>query len=82
MKFRTEQLRFQPVALGGIGPSANYGYTHSSTTGVPLRTDTPALPRQAPNAGTSARRMIAGEFQPGLAFRTTMRTSSAMATTT
>ena len=26
--------------------------------------------------------MIAGEFQPGLAFRTTMRTSSAMATRT
>jgi hypothetical protein len=30
--------------------SANYGYTHSSTTGVPLRTDTPALLRQAPNS--------------------------------
>jgi TonB-dependent receptor len=45
-----QHLSFLPGALGGIGLSANYGYTHSSTTGVPLRTDTPALQRQAPNS--------------------------------
>lgn len=50
---------FLPGALGGIGLAANYGYTHSKTNGgtfVPggtppalLRTDNPALLRQAPN---------------------------------
>jgi TonB-dependent receptor len=44
-----QHLSFLPGALGGFGLAANYGYTHSSTTGVPLRTDTPALQRQAPN---------------------------------
>ena len=44
-----QHLSFLPGALAGIGMSANYGYTHSSTTGVPLRTDTPPLQRQAPN---------------------------------
>lgn len=44
-----QHLSFLPGALGGLGLAANYGYTHSSTTGVPLRTDTPALQRQAPN---------------------------------
>jgi len=44
-----QHLTFLPGPLAGIGLSANYGYTHSSTTGVPLRTDTPALQRQAPN---------------------------------
>jgi len=45
-----QHLTFLPGALSGIGISANYGYTHSSTSGVPLRTDTPALQRQAPNS--------------------------------
>jgi hypothetical protein len=45
-----QQLTFLPGALAGIGMSANYGYTHSATTGVPLRTDTPPLQRQAPNS--------------------------------
>jgi len=44
-----QHLSFLPGALGGFGLAANYGYTHSLTTGVPLRTDTPALLRQAPN---------------------------------
>ena len=44
-----QHLSFLPGALGGLGLAANYGYTHSSTKGVPLRTDTPALQRQAPN---------------------------------
>jgi hypothetical protein len=45
-----QHLTFLPGALSGIGLSANYRYTHSSTTGVPLRTDTPAQQRQAPNS--------------------------------
>ena len=44
-----QHLTFLPGPLAGIGISANYGYTHSSTDGVPLRTDKPALQRQAPN---------------------------------
>jgi len=44
-----QHLSFLPWAFNGIGISANYGYTHSTTSGVPLRTDTPALQRQAPN---------------------------------
>jgi TonB-dependent receptor len=45
-----QHLSFLPGPFSGVGLSANYGYTHSSTTGVPLRTDTPALQRQAPNS--------------------------------
>lgn len=44
-----QHLTFLPGALAGIGISANYGYTHSSTDGVPGRSDKPALQRQAPN---------------------------------
>ncbi len=44
-----QHLTFLPHAMGGIGISANYGYTHSATDGVPNRTDSPALERQAPN---------------------------------
>ena len=44
-----QQMRFLPGPLAGVGLSANYGYTHSATTGVPRRTDTPALLRQAPH---------------------------------
>jgi TonB-dependent receptor len=44
-----QHLTFLPGLLSGFGLAANYGYTHSSTDGVPLRTDTPALQRQAPH---------------------------------
>ena len=44
-----QHLTFLPGLLSGFGLAANYGYTHSSTDGVPLRTDRPALQRQAPN---------------------------------
>src|SRR5204863_6848140 len=44
-----QHLTFLPGLLSGFGLAANYGYTHSATDGVPLRTDTPALQRQAPN---------------------------------
>jgi len=44
-----QHLAFLPGLLSGFGLSANYGYTKSDTEGVPLRTDHPALQRQAPN---------------------------------
>ena len=44
-----QHLTFLPGVLSGFGVAANYGYTKSSTVGVPLRTDHPALQRQAPN---------------------------------
>jgi hypothetical protein len=44
-----QHLTFLPGLMSGLGISANYGYTHSTTSGVPLRTDFPALQRQAPN---------------------------------
>jgi TonB-dependent receptor len=44
-----QHLTFLPGALAGIGISANYGYSNSSTDGVPLRSDHPPLARQAPN---------------------------------
>jgi len=44
-----QHLNFLPGPLRGFGISANYGYTHSTTDGVPLRTDKPALARQAPH---------------------------------
>lgn len=39
-----------PGLLGGLGLSANYGYTASSTSGIPGRSDHPRLLRNAPNA--------------------------------
>jgi TonB-dependent receptor len=44
-----QHLTFLPGPLAGIGIFANYGYTHSSTEGVPGRSDKPALLRQAPH---------------------------------
>jgi hypothetical protein len=36
--------------LGGLGIAANYSYTNSQVDSGPLRTDSPALQRQAPNS--------------------------------
>jgi TonB-dependent receptor len=45
-----QHFSYLPGPLTGLGVSANYSYTTSGTTGVnPLRTDNPALLRQAPN---------------------------------
>jgi TonB-dependent receptor len=44
-----QHLSFLPGALGGLGLSANYSYTTSVAHGIPFRTDSPALLRQAPN---------------------------------
>jgi len=44
-----QHLRFLPSGWAGLGFSANYSYTTSETRGLPLRTDSPALLRQAPH---------------------------------
>jgi TonB-dependent receptor len=38
-----------PSFLGGLGLSANYSYTNSQANGLPGRSDSPRLLRQAPN---------------------------------
>jgi TonB-dependent receptor len=45
----TQHLAFLPGALQGLGIAANYSYTSSTAHGLPLRTDSPALLRQAPH---------------------------------
>jgi TonB-dependent receptor len=44
-----QHLTFLPGALAGLGVSANYSYTTSTAHGIPLRSDSPALLRQAPH---------------------------------
>jgi TonB-dependent receptor len=44
-----QHLNFLPGVFAGLGLSANYSYTTSRAHGIPLRTDSPALLRQAPN---------------------------------
>jgi TonB-dependent receptor len=44
-----QHLNFLPGALAGFGLSVNYSYTTSTAHGIPLRTDSPALLRQAPH---------------------------------
>jgi TonB-dependent receptor len=44
-----QHLTFLPGLLGGLGISANYGYTDSRITGLPGRSDNPRLLRSAPN---------------------------------
>jgi TonB-dependent receptor len=39
-----------PWFLSGLGMAANYTYTYSQAHGIPGRTDSPALQRQAPNS--------------------------------
>jgi outer membrane receptor protein involved in Fe transport len=46
-----QHLTFLPGFLNGFGLSANYSYTGSKALGIPLRTDEPALQRQAPSTG-------------------------------
>jgi TonB-dependent receptor len=45
-----QHLSFLPGPLAGLGISANYGYTDSSTNGLPGRSDHPRLLRNAPNS--------------------------------
>jgi TonB-dependent receptor len=44
-----QHLTFLPGWLGGLGISANYGYTDSRTTGLFNRADNPRLSRSAPH---------------------------------
>ncbi len=44
-----QRWSFLPGALGGLGFSGNYSYTYSRASGIPNRSDHPALQRQAPN---------------------------------
>jgi TonB-dependent receptor len=44
-----QHLTFLPGKLGGLGISANYGYTASQANGLPGRLDHPRLLRNAPN---------------------------------
>jgi TonB-dependent receptor len=44
-----QHLTFLPGLLGGLGISANYGYTGSRISGLPGRSDNPRLLRSAPN---------------------------------
>ena len=44
-----QRLTFLPGVFGGLGISANYGYTASRITGLPGRSDNPRLLRSAPN---------------------------------
>ncbi|HMF93475.1 MAG TPA: TonB-dependent receptor [Vicinamibacterales bacterium] len=44
-----QHLGFLPSGLRGLGLSANYSFTASEARGLPLRTDSPALLRQAPH---------------------------------
>jgi TonB-dependent receptor len=44
-----QHLTFLPGGLGGLGISANYGYTASQANGLPGRADHPRLLRNAPN---------------------------------
>jgi TonB-dependent receptor len=44
-----QHLTFLPGPLSGLGISANYGYTDSSASGLPGRSDHPRLVRNAPN---------------------------------
>ena len=44
-----QQLTFLPGPMRGFGIMANYSYTTSQASGMPGRSDHPALLRQAPN---------------------------------
>jgi TonB-dependent receptor len=45
-----QHFTFLPGPLAGLGLSANYAYTASSTSGIPGRSDHPNLLRMSPNA--------------------------------
>jgi TonB-dependent receptor len=44
-----QNFTWLPGAFGGLGLSANYSYTNSQASGIPGRSDSPRLLRQAPN---------------------------------
>lgn len=44
-----QRMAYLPSVMGGLGISANYSHTASTARDLPLRTDQPALLRDAPN---------------------------------
>ena len=61
-----QHLTFLPGFLNGFGLSANYSYTASTAFGVPLRTDDPALQRQAPSTANFSPTYDKGRFSARL----------------
>lgn len=61
-----QHLTFLPGFLNGFGLSANYSYTNSVALGIPLRTDEPALQRQAPSTGNLSPTYDKGRFSARL----------------
>jgi TonB-dependent receptor len=61
-----QHLTFLPGFLNGFGLSANYSYTASKALGIPLRTDEPALQRQAPSTGNFSPTYDKGRFSARL----------------
>jgi TonB-dependent receptor len=61
-----QHLTFLPGLLNGFGLSANYSYTASKALGIPLRTDEPALQRQAPSTGNFSPTYDKGRFSARL----------------
>jgi len=61
-----QHLTFLPGLLNGFGLSANYSYTNSTALGIPLRTDQPALQRQAPSTGNFSPTYDKGRFSARL----------------
>jgi TonB-dependent receptor len=45
-----QQFDMLPSVMRGLGVAANYTYTYSQAHGIPQRSDSPALQRQAPNS--------------------------------
>jgi hypothetical protein len=54
--------------LSGLGLTANYSYTTSTAHGIPLRTDNPALLRQAPNTWNLSPTYDSGRISVRLGF--------------
>jgi TonB-dependent receptor len=63
-----QHLTFLPGALSGLGLTANYSYTTSTAHGIPLRTDNPALLRQAPNTWNLSPTYDSGRISVRLGF--------------
>jgi TonB-dependent receptor len=65
-----QRLSYLPGVLSALGISANYGYSASQATGIPGRSDHPALLRQAPHTWNISPTYDRGRvsFRLGLSF--------------
>ena len=57
-----QQFTSLPGMLSGLGLSANYSWTNSAASGLPGRSDSPALVRQAPNTWNISPTFDRGRF--------------------